>query len=104
MKIKRKVGRQEMEFELTDHELFDAYYEQQFIFDYEAVRGFFESFSDDKLKDYYGMPFAKLEPYFEAVATEMRRQMDKYDVDYEYALTEAISSELPERGEEETDA
>ena len=77
MKIFREINGMEVEFVLTNDELFTAYLEQQCAFDMQNVRNLHDdTFNDDEV---------------EAIANEARRQVDKYDVDWEYAVNEAIS-------------
>ena len=47
MKIIREVNGQQMEFELTDHELWEAYREQEHLFDMEDVCAWLDDMEDD---------------------------------------------------------
>lgn len=107
MKIKRMFYGREIEIELTDRELFDAYYEQQFEFDRQDII----DAVDDKLYEpsFYDLPsvvasdsvlgeqisnkqrFQKIvDAEVEKAAMDMRRMIDKYGCDWEYARDEAL--------------
>lgn len=77
MKITRKINGEEMEFTLTSNELWDAYFEQQVIFDQDNVGIIYpdNKFNADDV---------------EAIAAEARRRMDKYDVAWDFAITETV--------------
>ena len=92
MKIKRTVNGQELEFELTAQERWEAYYEQEKIFDTRDCADVIYGMSDEECLDAYEITveeFRKLLPY---MGQEKRRLMDKYDMDWIYARDEAISS------------
>jgi len=91
MKIKRTIDGKEFEFELTPQELYDAFAEQEFQYDLSSVRSYFEDYSDDDLYEEYTMTREELEACFEDIAVELRRNMDKYDMSFEYALPTAVS-------------
>ena len=78
MKIARKINGEEMEFTLTSNELWNAYCEQQAVFDQDNVEIIYPNnrFNANEV---------------EAIAAEARRQMDKYDVSWDFAITEAVS-------------
>lgn len=92
MKIKRTVNGQELEFELTTQERWEAFREQETIFDIEDCEDMICGMTDDQCLDTYEITveeFRKLIPF---MAQEKRRLMDKYDMDWTYARDEAISS------------
>lgn len=77
MKIYREIDGKTVEFILTNDEMFTAYLEQEYAFDMQNVRNRYDkTFTDEEV---------------ESIATEARRQMDKYDVDWNFAIEEAIS-------------
>ena len=90
MKIKRTINGTDYTFELLPNELYDAYREQQEKFDIDDVINFIECFSNEELQEYYGCSYEECMKYKEEIADEMRRNMDKYDMDFEYAREEAI--------------
>ena len=90
MKIRRKIDGLEFEFELTANELCDAYDEQQHMFDVSDVECLFEDYyTDDEVLDLYGVTTDTALSLSDGIAWEMRRLMDKYDVDMSYAREEA---------------
>lgn len=77
MIISREINGENVSFELTEHELFSAYVEQEHEFDKDYVRGLVsESTTEEKIDE---------------IACEMRRMMNKYDVNIDYAFDEACS-------------
>lgn len=92
MKIKRIVNGQELEFELTAQERWEAYYEQEKIYDTEDCADMITGLSDEQCLDAYEITaeeFRKLLPY---MAQEKRRLMDKYDMEWTNARDKAVSS------------
>lgn len=94
MKIKREIQGFQLETELTKDELYDAYREQEHIFDLMDVESWFEAFGDDEIEEMYGMTRKKLGEKFEDIACEMRRNIDHYDMSFTYARDAAINEIL----------
>lgn len=94
MKIKRLVSGKEQEFELTADELYAAYREQEFKFDRADVADYFLAFDNEYIEEEYGMTTKEVESKFNEIAYEMRRNIDKYDMDWTYARDEAIETIL----------
>jgi len=90
MKIKRKIDGKEFEFELTNDELWNAYEEQQHKYDLDDVDTQFCFYTDEELMNTYQKTREEIRKLYPDIAYEMRRMMDKYDVDMEYARDEAI--------------
>lgn len=90
MKIKRIVDGVEHEFELTRQERFDAYCEQQHIWDADYVWNIYGEEIEQMCKN-----------EIEDIAYEMRRLVDKYGVSEEYALDEAFEKVMGQSEEEE---
>lgn len=88
MKIARKINGQVCEIELTENELFNAYEEQQFLWDRDTTKERLSQTDDDMFDDLTDEQF---ECIINQTAYEMRRQMDKYGYDTDNALDEAIS-------------
>ena len=76
MIISRIINGVEYEFELNSQELYDAYIEQEHKWDVSDVDARYGHLLSDEQVD--------------AVAYEMRRQRDKYDLDFESAIEEAL--------------
>lgn len=94
MTITREINGVTHEIELTDGEVFDAYLEKEFEFDKSDIENVLYGMSDDELIEEYGADRAKIESLMDEIATEKRRNMDKYDTDWNYATTEAIRDVL----------
>lgn len=75
MKITREINGVQHEFELTANELYNAHAEQEHIYDTANVKNAISDLSDGLASD---------------LAYEVRRQIDKYDLDFDYALGEAV--------------
>ena len=90
MKIKRNIDGREIEIELTAHEMWDAYIEKQHQFDVEDIEDYFYGCEDDELIEKYLKTGEEIKQLYEAIANEMRRNIDKYDMDWQYAREEAI--------------
>lgn len=76
MIISRIINGVEYEFELNSQELYDAYIELEHEWDVSDVDARYGHVLSDEQVD--------------AVAWEMRRQRDKYDLDFSTALDEAM--------------
>lgn len=90
MVVKRKIDGAVHEFKLTESELYNAYREQEHIYDLDGVVGFFDCFEDGDLLDFCNMTRKQVEAKYEDIAYEMRRNIDKYNMLEEYALDEAV--------------
>lgn len=94
MKITREFNGKKIEIELTAQELLNAYYEQQNNFDCQDVEDWFNEFSDDELKDMYGMTSEELSAVIPEIAEVMRRKIEKYDMNWYDARDAAIAEKL----------
>ena len=92
MTITRTVGDKQVSFELTESELVNAYFEQQYKFDVRDVKDLICGWDDDDVLGVYGITVAEYEKLSDDIASEMRRNMDKYDMDFDYARDEAVNS------------
>lgn len=81
-----KIIREEKEIELTKEELFNAYLEQENLFDVENIEDNMECYFDE---DEVEM-FKDNKDFIEEAANELRRNQDKYGMDYENAIREAF--------------
>lgn len=90
MQIHREVMGCQCTFELTADELFRAFQEQEHSFDCDAVRDLVYCFEDADLIESFGADSAEILGLTDDIAYEMRRQMDKYGIDMDYAREEAI--------------
>lgn len=94
MTIKRMVNGTEVEFELSDRELYNAYKEQEHEFDTEDVLDVFDAYEDNELVETYGKTRKDLEAMAGDIAYEMRRNIDKYEMSWEYARDDAVKQML----------
>lgn len=94
MEIKREIDGKTYVFKLTGDELYRAFWEQEHNFDCDDVRDYLYGFEDADLIDSFGADSKEIEENIDDIAYEMRRQMDKYDVDMDYAREEAIRAVL----------
>lgn len=94
MKISRMVNGETKEFILTKDELYNAFEEQQHIFDMEDVRSYFDNYSEEDYLREYGLSSDAVKDRFSEIAYEMRRNIDKYDMDWRCAREAAIGELL----------
>ena len=94
MKIKRTVNGTEMEFELTEIELYSAYVEQQDKLDRIDIEDYLRDISDEELMDDYGKTRAEAEELIDEMASRLRRYIDNYDCEWSYARSEAVHEVL----------
>lgn len=84
-----KIARDGKEYELTSDELFKAYLEQQNLFDKQNVEENLGSYLNAEeyksLKDN--------QAFIEEAAIELRRNLNKYDMEYKSAMIQAINKE-----------
>ena len=97
MTIKREIGGQFAEIELTSHELHQAYIEQEHIFDRNDVENYFEDYEDSDFETEYGCSRAEAMEKLDEIACEMRRNIDKYNMKWYDAREEAIAEKLQKR-------
>lgn len=81
-----KITRNGQEIELTKEELQQAYEEQQHILDISNIQLNIEHYLDEneyeKLRDN--------QEFIEDAAYELRRNLDKYNMEFDYAIKDAI--------------
>ena len=97
MKIFREVGGASMEFELTSVELYDAFCEQEHLYDRADIEAVFNEIDDDEILDGYGFTRDEIKEFFEDMAHRKRHYMDKYALSSESAVDEAINRVIDER-------
>ena len=91
MLIRRLIDGKEISIELTDEEVYNAYVERQHLYDAMNVESYFDSYKDDDdLYLEFGKTKEELKEFYDEIAYEMRRYIDKYDMDWEYAMSDAI--------------
>ena len=87
MKIYRTVSGIECSFELTNAELTQAFFEQQYRFDKQDVADYVEYMTDDDIVETYGVTRQEFDELTGEIASTMRRYID---MDWTYARDEAI--------------
>lgn len=91
MVIKRTFGGVEFKLTLSSDELFDAFEEQQFLFDSEDVKDML--YDTDTLGE-YGITTEDALDMVDQMAYEMRRNINKYEMGWREARDEAINQVL----------
>lgn len=91
MVIKRTFGGVEFKLTLSSDELFDAFEEQQFLFDSEDVKDML--YDIDTLGE-YGITTEDALGMVDQMAYEMRRNINKYEMGWREARDEAINQVL----------
>lgn len=89
MKIIRNINGQNVEIELTKDELFTAYCEQQEIFDISSCANHLDSNYQDE-EWYTNLTDEKRRELLEEAAAQLRRNIDKYDMHFDYAMSDAF--------------
>lgn len=103
MILKREIELQgkeklSLEVELTEEERREAFEEQEYLYDYMDIESKLNEKKEEEETELYGFPIDEItEEMLEKMAEEKRRQMDKYDLDWETACEEAIKIIIQER-------
>ena len=91
-----KIARNGQDYELTAEELVTAYFEQQFNFDLSDCRDEVSRIIEDDLDERTYVEAAKKvlnsQDLLADCAMDMRRNIDKYDMEWSYARDEAVRS------------
>ena len=89
-----KILRDGKEYELTSDELFAAYLEQEHIYDLDDVKSELELIIEDDIDEELYVEAAKRiysdENMLHNVAYSKRRNMDRYNMEWSYAVSEAV--------------
>lgn len=102
MLLKREIELQgriklSLEVELTEEERREAFEEQEYLYDYMDIESKLNEKKEEGETEFYGFLIDEItEDMLEAMATEKRRQMDKYDLDWGTACEEAIKMIIQE--------
>lgn len=94
MVIRRKVGDVVIEVTLTPDELSAAYFEKQALFDKEDCQSHFENNYCEE--EWWPVSKDTRECIVERAAWIMRKNIDKYDMSFEYAIADAFACAIPE--------
>ena len=90
MVIKRIINGIEVEIELTNTELLNAYLEQENKFDIASCKNHLNSGIYDCEEWYENLNKEKESQLIEDAADYLRRNIDRYEMSYEYALEDAF--------------
>jgi len=90
MTIKRTINGAEVEIELTENELFNAYCEQQYKWDIDSCRDNLHSGIYNGENWYKNLDKETENNIIEDAAYHLRRNIDKYDMNYDYAMDDAF--------------
>lgn len=93
MKIKRTIDGKEMEFELTDSEIFNAFVEKQHRFDRLDCEDYLHNYFSDE-SWYEMMDEKQRESLIEEAARNLRRNIDVYDNSFEFAIQYAFEDAI----------
>lgn len=93
MQIVRVINGIELKITLTDDEIYTAFVHKQHEFDMMDVEDALDWYEDSDLAE-YGVSKKELENAVEDIAYDMRRNIDKYDMTWDYARDEALHSYL----------
>ena len=88
--ITRNINGTELSIPLTDVEIYSVYKYQQGLFDECDVRNLILGLSDGEIKKKYGIAKKDFEALTPDMAIEMRHNIDKYNVDWEFAREAAV--------------
>ena len=91
MTIKRTINGSEIEIELTKEEIYDAYCVQEYEWDVQSCRNYLNSgvYVDE---EWYEELDKETEDLLVAeTAYHLRRNINKYEMSYDYAISDAFS-------------
>lgn len=96
MTIKRNINGMEVEIELTQQELADAFNEEQNKSDISEISFVFEGMDAAEIADTYDTAWTEIESLIPEMARRYRKYMDNYSEDWMYQRDEAIADVLSE--------
>ena len=102
MNIERVVNGKKYTFTLEPDELIEAYFEQQDKYDIQDIVDYGEIFSSEELQESFGCTYSELCNWKEEMAAELRRNIDKYDMEFSYARDDAIRTVVRRHQDEKT--
>ena len=91
MKITRTINGTTYNIELLPDELTEAFFEQRDKFDIEDIVSYGEEMTASELAINYNCSYSEYLDHKEEMAEEMRRNMDKYDMDFATAREMAVT-------------
>lgn len=103
MKITRHINGEKFDFELSLGELRDAYFEQEHNYDLEDIKAVIPTTDSDPdnwvefIEEYGIVPCTVSEDEMEDMATELRRNIDKHNMEFSNARDNAIRTVIAKR-------
>lgn len=94
MIITRIINDVQVKIRLTDMELLDAYCEQESKFDIESCENYLSSGIYDGEEWYENLDQETKAQIVEDAAFNLRRNINKYEMSYEYALSDAFVTSI----------
>ena len=94
MIIHRTIDDKTYEFTLTSHELFQAFEEQEHIFDVDDCEDVICGWDDGLVMDCFGVHADQFAELIDEIAWEKRRLQVKYDMSWDEARDTAIDTVL----------
>lgn len=89
--ITKMINGEQMQIGLTRQETYQIYEQYEHLCDLDYVKSYIEIYTDDDIAiEGTGLTVNELNEHTDAIAWEMRRQMDKYEVDQDFAIEEAF--------------
>ena len=98
MTIKRVIGGREFEIKLSEQELYAAYCEQEREFDVQSCNDYYDCMYWDE--DWYDDKTVR-KNIIEEATMNLRKNIDKYEMSFDYAIAEAFVDALREYIKEE---
>lgn len=89
-----KIYRDGKEFVLTESELFNAYLEQEYLFDREDC--LYELNAVVPESELNAISDAEIDKILDSAAEKLRKNIDKYEMDFPYAREIAVQDTLKE--------
>lgn len=93
LKIKRVIHGEEVVIELTGNELFEAYIMQESIWDRDNCALYLDTIYADE-EWYENLNSETWDNLIEEAANQYRRNIDKYEMSHDYAISEAFNKVL----------
>lgn len=98
-----KIERNGVEYELTSEELLHAYWEQEHLYDIDDVKSELELVVDNDIDEAEYIEAAKRiyedSDKLDSVARSKRRNIDRYNMEWNFAVSEAVKDAIQEEME-----
>ena len=94
MKITRNISGVSFQIELTEDELYNAYLEQELLFDKESICDYIKMLEVSEISKEVEAACVADDEWLKAVALEIRRCMNKYGTGFEWQLEDTVMEAL----------